>query len=111
MDDQRQNCPDPKGQVKGKCSQQLPDNNLPATFLENTDWVISEEIYSFLDDNEYLPYEQKGCRKNAKGTHDLLFIDRMILKEVKRKHRILFVGWIDYKKAFDMIPLTWIMEC
>jgi len=35
----------------------------------------------------------------------------MILKEVKRRKRNLFVGWIDYKKAFDMVPHTWISEC
>ena len=100
---------------KDKSKGNVANNYRPITCLPLS-WkiltgIISEEVYSFLDDQKYLPNEQKGCRKNAKGTHDLLFIDKMILKEVKRKQRNLFVGWIDYKKAYDMIPHTWIMEC
>ena len=56
-----------------------------------------------------LPEEQKGCRRKARGTHDLLFIDKMILKEVKTRKKNL--ARIDHKKAFDLIPHSWILEC
>lgn len=93
----------------------VPSNYRPITCLPLA-WKlltsnISDEIYEFLENNMLLPQEQKGCRRNSKGTHDLLFIDKMILKEVKRRKRNLFVGWIDYKKAYDMIPHSWISEC
>ena len=42
--------------------------------------IISEEMYMFLDESRILPVEQKGSRKQARGTHDLLFIDKSILR-------------------------------
>jgi len=79
---------------------------MSTSFMELLTGVISDEIYNFLDSSMILPQELKGCKRNAKGTHDLLFIDKMILKEVKRRKRNLSVGWIDYHKAFDMVPHT-----
>ena len=35
----------------------------------------------------------------------------MILKESKARKKNLALGWIDYKKAYDMIPHPWIPEC
>ena len=58
-----------------------------------------------------LPEEQKGCRKGSRGTNDLLYIDRAVIKEVKSRNKNLAVVWIDYKKACDMVPHLWIIEC
>ena len=35
----------------------------------------------------------------------------MILKEVKTRKKNLAMGWIDYQKAFDMLPHSWIIDC
>ena len=32
--------------------------------------TIAESIYNFLDVNDKLPVEQKGCRKKSRGTKD-----------------------------------------
>ena len=32
--------------------------------------VVSESMYNFLDKNNLLPEEQKGCRKGSRGTKD-----------------------------------------
>ena len=45
--------------------------------------IIANEIYCFLVSEEILPKEQKGCRRKSKGTGDQLYIDKMILQEVK----------------------------
>ena len=58
-----------------------------------------------------LPEEQKGCRKGSRGTNDLLYIDRAVIKEVKSRNKNLAMAWIDYKKAYDMVPHSWIIEC
>ena len=51
-----------------------------------------------------LPEEQKGCRKGSRGTNDLLYFDREVIKEVKSRNNNLEMAWIDYKKAYDMVP-------
>ena len=35
----------------------------------------------------------------------------MILEECKTQKKNLSTAWIDYKKAFDSIPHTWIIKC
>ena len=34
----------------------------------------------------------------------------MLLQEVKRRKKNLAVGWIDYRKAYDMAPHSWVIE-
>ena len=66
--------------------------------------VIADQIYAYLDQEKLLPEEQKGCRKGSRGTNDLLYIDRAVIKEVKSRNKNLAMAWIDYKKAYHMIP-------
>ena len=72
--------------------------------------ILSEEIYSHLAEKNLLPTEQKGCRKESRGTKDQLLIDRMIIQNCKRRQTGLAMAWIDYKKAFDMVPHSWILN-
>ena len=58
-----------------------------------------------------LPEEQKGCRKGSRETKDLLYIDWVLIKEVKSINNNLAMAWIDYKKAYDMLLHSWIIEC
>ena len=72
--------------------------------------TIAESIYNFLDVNDNLPVEQKGCKKESRGTKDQLLIDKMILHDCRKRHTNLGMVWIDYKKAYDMVPNCWILE-
>ena len=47
--------------------------------------VIADEMYEYLGSRSLLPEEQNGCKRKSRGTHDLLYIDRMVLKEVKQR--------------------------
>ena len=38
-----------------------------------------------------------------------MLIDEMILKDAKRGKN-LSMAWIDYKKAYDMVPHSWLLE-
>ena len=51
--------------------------------------VIANQIYAHLDQEKLLPEEQKGCRKASRGTNDLLYIDRAVIKEVKSRNKNL----------------------
>ena len=66
--------------------------------------VIVDQIYAHLDQEKLLPEERKGCRKGSRGTNDLFYIDRAVIKEVKSRNKNLAIAWIDYKKAYDMVP-------
>ena len=57
------------------------------------------------------PEEQKGCCKESRGTTKLLYIDQHILNESKTRRKNLAMALIDYKKAYDMIPQSWIINC
>ena len=59
---------------------------------------------------EVVGEEQKGCRKGPRDTNDLLYIDRAVIKEVKSRNKNLAMAWIDYKKAYDMVPHSRIIE-
>ena len=69
--------------------------------------MLAKEIHLFLDDNMALPEAKKWCRKNLRGNGDMFYIDKMVLKEVRRKKKNL----INYCKAYDMISHLWILEC
>ena len=57
------------------------------------------------------PDVQKGGCKGTRGTADLLYIDQHILNETKTRQKNLAMALIDYKKAYDMVPQSWIMKC
>ena len=95
-----------KDKAKGKeASNYRPVTCLPIAWKILTG-ILAEEIYGFMEKKTMLPEEQKGGRKGS-----MLYIDRMIMKEVKARKRSIAVAWIDYRKAYDMVPHSWIVEC
>ena len=66
--------------------------------------ILGNEIYEFIDKNNIFPEEQKGCKRKSRGTKDQLLIDKAVLKDCKVRKTNLGMAWIDYRKAFDMVP-------
>jgi len=91
-----------------------PKNYRPITCLPTTykilTAIISKRISQHLERNDILPAEQKGCRKGSYGCKDQLLINKMILEDCSRRKRNLSTSWIDYKKAFDSVPHSWILK-
>ena len=54
---------------------------------------------------------KKWWGAGSNGTNNLLYIDTAVIKEVKSRNKNLAIAWIDYKKAYDMVPHSWIIEC
>ena len=73
--------------------------------------MIAEEMYTYLERENILPEEQKGCRRGSRGTKDQLLVDKTVLRDCRRRHTNLAMAWIDYKKAYDFVPHSWISEC
>ncbi len=72
---------------------------------------IKDKIYNPLTNRGLFPDEQKGSRKGSKVTAELLYIDQHILNESKTRQKNLAMAWIDNKKAYDMVPQSWIIHC
>ena len=51
--------------------------------------VIADQIYAHLDQEKLLSEEQKGCRKGFRGTNDLLYIDRAVIKKINSRNENL----------------------
>ena len=73
--------------------------------------VVADQIYGQFRSREVVSEEQKGYKKGSRGTNDLLYIDRAVNKEVKSRNKNLAITWIDYKRAYDIVPHSWIIEC
>lgn len=81
-------------------------NNIYKTLTK----VIAEKLYKHLQGNQLFPQEQKGCSKNNYGCKDHLLTSKLIDKDCKENRKNLALAWIDYVKAFDSIPHSWIIE-
>ena len=73
--------------------------------------VIAEKMYHYLEREKILPEEQKGCRRGSRGTKDQLLIHKTVLKDCRKRHTNLSTAWIDYRKAYDLVPHSWVNEC
>ena len=83
---------------------------LPATFKILTS-VITDRLYSHLEKEAIMTPEQRGGKKDCYGCRDQLMINNAILENCKKRKKNLSTAWIDYKKAFDSVPLSWILKC
>lgn len=73
--------------------------------------VLSDRIYTHLEGQSVMPWEQKGCQRRTRATKDQLIVDNGVMKDCKRRKTNLTMGWVDYKKAYDMVPHSWLKEC
>ena len=100
---------------KDKSKGNVASNYRPITCLplmwKSLIGVIADETYAHLDQEKLLPEEQKGFRKGSRGTSDLLYIDSVVIKEVKSRNKNSAMAWIDYQKPYDMVPHLLIIEC
>ena len=77
----------------------IPKNYRPITCLSTMykilTSIVTEGTYNFLDTNNILPLEQKGCKKGTYGCKDQLLINKMLLENSRTCHRNLITAWID----------------
>ena len=94
-----------------------PPNYRPITCLPSAykllTLILYDKIYRHLTTSQdtlplILQYEQKGCRRKAQCCKDQLWIDKCITKI--GKNITINYAWIDYAKAYDSIPHSWIQK-
>ena len=89
-----------------------PDQYRPITCL-NTSYkllttTLAEVLMAHVTAKNLLPEEQKALRRGRRGCLDALTVDAAIAREAQVDKRDLSVAWIDYRKAYDMVPHRWI---
>ena len=107
-----------KGQTslipKASATQQ-PDKYRPICCLNTTyklfTSLLADLIQNHLSMSDFLDREQAGCRRKCLGTKDQLLINKTILEDCRKRKRHLNMAWIDYRKAYDSVPHSWIMKC
>ena len=72
---------------------------------------MAEETYKYLDHEKRLPDEQKGRKGESHGTEGHLLINKTILKDYRKRHINVSMALIDYKKAYNFVPNSWIIKC
>ena len=61
-----------------------------------------------MEEQSLLHAEQKGCIPGSKGCKDQLKISKAIYEDCRRRNQNLSIAWIDYQKAFDSVPHSWV---
>ena len=89
-------------------------NYRPITCLPTT-WkllsgILADKLIHFLDETNIMAPEQKGTMPGGRGSKTRLLIDKMICLDSKCRRINLTVAWIDFQKAFDSVPHSWILE-
>ena len=80
----------------------IPKNYRPIIYLSALykilTSIVTERTYIFLDANNILPSEQKGCKKRSCDCKDQLLINKMLLENSGSCHR----NWL--KKRLRQCP-------
>ena len=84
---------------------------MPTYDVNNTSSTYKGRDLRLLTRHGLFPHEQIGYHKGSKGTGELVCIDQHILNESKRRRKNLVMSWIDNKKAYDILPPNWIINC
>ena len=89
-----------------------PITCLPTTYKLLT-LILNDKIYEHITKknptlHSILQPEQKGCRKISRGCKDQLLLDKCIMNANKNKQ--ISYAWIDFQKAYDNVPHSWIKE-
>ncbi len=97
----------PKEGFSGRADQYRPITCLNTTYKLVTA-TLAGIIMDHVLENGAIPIEQKALRKGMRRCLDALVIDGTIAEEAKKEKRDLSVAWVDYRKAYDLVPHRWI---
>ena len=88
---------------ENKAKNYRPITCLP-TMYKITTLIITEKVYEHVTQHDILPFEQKGCRQKARGCKEHLMLDKNIMEMAKKNSRNVSMAWIDYQKAYGIVP-------
>ena len=72
--------------------------------------IINKNFYDHLNQQNILSEERKGCRQKARETKNQSLIDNVVVRNSRRRKTNLNVAWVDFRKAYDLVPCSWILK-
>ena len=92
----------------------IEKNYRPLALLNIMYKIYTSCINIFLADhvwhNSIITNDQAGGQKGTWGTTEQLLINKPLLKEIKNSWRNLVTVWLNYRKAFNSIPHSWLLQ-
>ena len=80
-------------------------------FYKTLTSVIRQRIAEHLVQRNLMAPEQKGCRQKCFGAKDQLLINKLLTEHCEARHKSLRMVWVDYQKAYDSVPHSWLLQC
>lgn len=71
---------------------------------------LANKIYAHVEANNTLVEQQIGCRKEHISCKEQLVIDSVVMRQAHTPNRNLHMVYIDFKKDYDSIPHSWMIE-
>jgi hypothetical protein len=99
----------PKDSDTKNPSKYRPITCLPTIYKIMTSY-IKVIIYDHCQKLNILNEEQKGCVKECFGCKEQLIIDTVIMEQARKNNRNICTAFIDYKKAYDSVPHSWLIK-
>ncbi len=93
----------PKDGCTGRTDQFRPIACLNTSYKLLTG-ALAATLTEYVIGSGILPAEQKALRKGARGCLVVLTIDAAVTEEARKDKRDLSVAWVDYRKAYDLVP-------
>jgi len=78
------------------------------TMYKTLTGIIAKRISTHLEEQSLLPTEQKACHPESKGCKDQLMISTAMYEDCRRRNKNLSMALIDYQKAFNSVPHSWV---
>ena len=92
----------------------IAKNYRPIACLNVMYKLFSSCLNTFITDHVYrnniITQDQAAGKRGIWGTLEQLLINKNIMKEVRKMRRNLITVWLDYRKAFDSIPHSWLIK-
>ena len=106
MDDQRKDQIDPEGPIQRNHPKQIQIHDLPTDDVENINSKNKGRDLLLANKPRIVPWGTERMLQSIQR-----HIDQHILNESKTKRKNLAMAWINYKKAYDMFPQSWKINC
>ena len=106
MDDQKEDHYDSKRPLKRNHSSSIRHDCVEYTNGTNQggDLPFANKLWT-------VPQRTEKILQGTRGMGELQYIDQYILKESKTRRKNLAMAWIADKKAYDMFPQSWSINC